>query len=376
MLNKKRLVIVKKPKAEDAPIDARAEEEPFYGESRCMGRDGECTNKAYYALNGKYLCGVHATFGFTCVELRKNPDAKAMKEATVADRHNSVERAALSEPESRTQSPPRHSSVEPKFLGPVNHVMRLKPEVSKMTCSICKQEERNKRSCKKIPTSVSAQKIEAETVVKAPAPVKVEMPTHPPMDKSDRVKRLREHLTLSKVNHEDQIMKQATLKAAHTYCVMHGLSAQKYGPLLERFIRIKFNYIKNKAEDCTGDCSKDGKNSEVKVSLGGETHTKFNFVQIRPSHDCDTYILTAYNLSSDNVESEGELYIFKVPKEEIKKIVVSFGGYAHGTIKEHGKITIESLNDKKSTKEYALRPTINDACWKALMAFRIPESDL
>ena len=223
---------------------------------------------------------------------------------------------------------------------------------------------------------VSAPKIEAETDVKATASVKVEMPTLPPMDKTERVKRLREHLTISKVNHEDQIMKLATLKDAHTYCVIHGVSAQQYGPLLERFIRIKFNYIKNKAEDCTGDCSKDGKNSEVKVSLGGATHTKFNFVQIRPSHDCETYILTAYNLSSDNVESEGELYIFKVPKEDIKKIVVSFGGYAHGTIKEHGKITIESLNDEKSKKEYALRPIINDACWKVLMQFKVSESGL
>lgn len=245
-----------------------------------------------------------------------------------------------------------------------------------MKCSICKQEGHNKRSCKKMTTPVSAPKIEAETDVKATAPVKVEMPTLPPMDKTERVKRLKEHLTLSKVNHEDQVMKLATLKEAHTYYVIHGVSAQQYGPLLERFIRTKFNYIKNKAEDCTGDCSKDGKNSEVKVSLGGATHTKFNFVQIRPSHDCETYILTAYNLSSDNVESEGELYIFKVPKEEIKKIVVSFGGYAHGTIKEHGKITIESLNDEKSRKEYALRPTINDACWKALMPFKVPESGL
>jgi len=202
------------------------------------------------------------------------------------------------------------------------------------------------------------------------------MSTIETMDKEERVKRLKEYLTLSKVNHKDQIMNLATLKEANVYCIIHGVSAQQYGPLLERFIRIKFNYIKNKAEDCIGDCSKDGKNSEVKVSLGGATHSKFNFVQIRPSHDCETYILTAYNLSSDNVESEGELYIFKVPKEEIKKIIVSFGGYAHGTIKEHGKITIESLNDEKSTKEYALRPTINDACWKELIQFKVPESEL
>jgi hypothetical protein len=196
------------------------------------------------------------------------------------------------------------------------------------------------------------------------------------MNKEDRVIRLKEHLAISKVKHEDLVMKLTTLKDAHVYCVIHGVSAQQYGPLLERFIRATFNYIKNKAEDCTGDCSKDGKNSEVKVSLGGAAHTKFNFVQIRPSHDCDNYILTAYHLSSENVESEGELYIFKIPKEDIKKIIVSYGGYAHGTIKEHGPITIDSLSDEKSIKEYALRPTINDECWKALLSFKVSESEL
>ncbi|MCK9607571.1 MAG: Rho termination factor N-terminal domain-containing protein [Methylomonas sp.] len=241
--------------------------------------------------------------------------------------------------------------------------------------------------------SISVPIIETKTDAKIKPPVKVELPlcgrafgelplrcraggelhTVLSMEKVERIKRLKEHLALSKVKHEDQIMKLATLKEAHTYCVIHCISAQQYGPLLERFIRTKFNYIKNKAEDCTGDCSKDGKNSEIKVSLGGTTHTKFNFVQIRPSHDCETYILTAYNLSPENVDSEGELYIFKVPKAEIKKIVASYGGYAHGTIKEHGIITINSLNDDKSIKEYALRPSINDECWKALMIFRIPE---
>ena len=200
--------------------------------------------------------------------------------------------------------------------------------------------------------------------------------TLPPIDRPERVRRLIEHLAISKVNHEDQLMKLATLKDAHVYCVIYGLSAQQYGPLLEKFIRTKFNYAKNKAEDCTGDCSKDGKNSEVKVSLGGATHTKFNFVQIRPSHDCDAYIFTAYHLSSENAESEGELYIFVIPKPDIKRIVVLFGGYAHGTIKEHGAITNESLNDDTSIKEYALRPTINDECWKALIPFRVPESGL
>ena len=82
-------------------------------------------------------------------------------------------------------------------------------------------------------------------------------------------------------------------------------------------------------------------------------------------------------MTLENVESEGELYVFTVPKSEIKKLVVSYGGYAHGTVKEHGKMTMDSLNDEKNgIKEYALRPTINNDCWKALMAFRVPETDL
>lgn len=195
------------------------------------------------------------------------------------------------------------------------------------------------------------------------------------MNTEDIVKRLKDHLTLAHITHEEQIMKSDTLKDAHIYCVIHAISAQQYGPLLEKFIQTKFNYIKNKAEDCTGDCSKDGQNVEIKVSLGGATHSKFNYVQIRPFHHCD-YILTAYHLSFENVESLGELYIFKIPTTEMKKIVVMYGGYAHGTTKELGKITLDSINDESSMKEYVIRPSIHDNCWKELMMFRVFEPNL
>ena len=193
------------------------------------------------------------------------------------------------------------------------------------------------------------------------------------MDKPERIKRLKEHLALSKINHEEQIMKQASLKDAHMYCVIYGVSAQQFGPLLEKYILHTFNFTKNKAEHCIGDCCKDGQNTEIKVSLGGSTHTKFNYVQIRPSHDCDNYLLTAYHLSSENVESEGELYIFRVPKKDMIDLISNFGGYAHGTIKENGKISTSTLNN---TKEYALRPSYNDKCWQALLPFRISEATL
>jgi len=199
--------------------------------------------------------------------------------------------------------------------------------------------------------------------------------TTPPMNKSDLIQGLREHLKVSKMDHKVQVMKWDTLKEAHAYCLQYT-SSQQFGPLIEMFIREKFGYTKNKAKHRKGDCSKDGKDSEVKASIGDRAHRKFNFVQIRPSHKCDNYILTAYHVSPENVEDLGELYIFRVSKTDIKNMIVSYGGYAHGTNEEHGAITIDSLNDETSTKEYALRPTMNDDCWKALMVFRISESEL
>ena len=192
------------------------------------------------------------------------------------------------------------------------------------------------------------------------------------MNKEKRIEKLREHLIYSTINHKQKIMKLSTLKDVHIYCVINSISAQQYGPLIERYIQKKYKYKKNNSKYCTGDCNKDGQNVEIKASLGGITHRKFNFVQLRPSHDCDIYILTAYNLSFENVNLEGELYIFKVTKDEIKKLIVLYGGYAHGTIKEHGEINLNiDIN-----KEYVIRPTINDKCWNSLLNFRVNENDL
>lgn len=189
-------------------------------------------------------------------------------------------------------------------------------------------------------------------------------------------KRLIEYLKCSTVNHTDEIMKCSSLKQSFVYCIYNKISSQKYGVLLEKFIRVRFGYIKNNPQDCSGDCSKNGKNSEIKVSFGGKKHNKFNYVQLRPSHDCDTYILVAYHLYEGNINSNGELYIFRVPLIEIKKLIVSYGGYAHGTIKTLGTITFESLNEQSNTKEYALRPTVDDKCWNSLLQFRISETEL
>tara|TARA_B110000285_G_C14526260_1_gene338825 strand:- start:226 stop:441 length:216 start_codon:yes stop_codon:yes gene_type:complete len=69
----------------------------------------------------------------------------------------------------------------------------------------------------------------------------------------------------------------------------------------------------------------------------------------------------------------GELFIFKLNKENLKSLIVNYGGYAHGTIGELGKITIEDLNDVTNQKEYAIRPKYGDKCWNELLEFRIKD---
>jgi hypothetical protein len=96
-------------------------------------------------------------------------------------------------------------------------------------CSICKQTGHNKLTCSKSGIGLGTALISGyETDINVRPQVKIDMPILPQMDKSERVKRLEEHLAISKVRHEDQIMNFATLKEANTYCVICGVSAQQY----------------------------------------------------------------------------------------------------------------------------------------------------
>ena len=187
---------------------------------------------------------------------------------------------------------------------------------------------------------------------------------------------LKEYLVKCSVNHEEQILQKPTLKEAHIYCLLHSISAQQYGPLLEKYIISKYGFTKLSSSECEGDCSKHGENIEIKTSLGGFHHNKFNFVQIRIAQPIQTYLFTAYHLNSDNVEREGDFYLFRIPKRNMKRLLAQHGGYAHGTLKEHGKITMESLEDETNRKEYSLRPRYMDSCWTELLRFQIEESEL
>lgn len=175
------------------------------------------------------------------------------------------------------------------------------------------------------------------------------------------------------VNHKSEILKQVCLKDAHAYCIANRIPGNIYGPLLENYIKNKYEMKRNSPSNCIGDLKHNEMNYEIKVSCGGKDHNKFNYVQLRLNHDCE-YLLTAYYLTLKNVENIGELFIFKLSKDQIKDLILDYGGYAHGTVKKLGKITKKSLEDPENNKEYALRPKYGDKCWKALLKFSIDES--
>jgi hypothetical protein len=179
-------------------------------------------------------------------------------------------------------------------------------------------------------------------------------------------------LGISQCNHKIEIIKEDNIKRAHIYCKINQLSGQVSGPLIEYYIKTKYNMEKNNASLCLGDLHHNQVNFEIKISTGGKENNKFNYVQLRMNHDC-IYIFTAYYLCENNIDNEGELFIFKLNKDDIKKLILSYGGYAHGTVQKLGKITEIELSNIANDKEYAIRPKYGDKCWNELLSFRVDE---
>lgn len=143
------------------------------------------------------------------------------------------------------------------------------------------------------------------------------------------------------------------------------LSSNQYGPLLEKFIVNKLNLSKP-PDNTSGDASFNNKNIEIKVSLGDKRGI-LSFVQLRPDHNIDYYLLLTYDLAFGDI---GQVNMFNVPSNDMNKLIVKYGNYAHGTVKKLGKIT--SSNIKGRNCEYALRTIPNNKkqigkLWKDLI---------
>lgn len=187
--------------------------------------------------------------------------------------------------------------------------------------------------------------------------------------------KLKHILEVSKINHSVEIIKQSSLKQAHAYCKLYNLSGQMMGPLIEKYIQYKYGMTKNKASSCSGDLKSKTANLEIKASNGGKENNKFNYVQIRMNHNCE-YIFTAYYLNNSNISDLGELFIFRLNKENLRPIIFKYGGYAHGTVRKLGRIKMNHLKDNSNDKEYAIRPKYGDKCWNELLRYRVNEIDI
>jgi len=177
------------------------------------------------------------------------------------------------------------------------------------------------------------------------------------------------------LDHKSSVLSCETLKEAHIYCKINQLSGQMAGCLIENYIINKFEHMsKVKSSNCEGDCiHKNGSTIEIKISLGGKTHNKFNFVQIRLGHNIDFYLLTAYYLDKSNLGNDGELYTFFIDKHNMIDIICNYGSYAHGTVGEYGKISKENIREDC---EYAIRPLYGSLLWSKLLEYRLTNSAL
>jgi hypothetical protein len=148
------------------------------------------------------------------------------------------------------------------------------------------------------------------------------------------------------------------------------LPSQSYGEVLNTWFRKTFNWEKNSANSRIGDDKVFGiYNAEVKASLCDDGKT-CHYVQIRLTHEIDFYFLPTYNFETDKT------HFFLLNKNQMKEMIVNYGGYAHGTKSEKGKV-IDNINN--ADIEYALRPNIkskDNSMWKKLCSFEIKEEDI
>lgn len=130
-------------------------------------------------------------------------------------------------------------------------------------------------------------------------------------DLIDDVKYMRDIISkVSDIEYEKNMLRKVIL------CKVY-LSSNQWGTLLEKGLRDLFKLTKAKKKD-EGDCVRNGVKMEIKVSLG-DKKGNINFVQIRPDHNIDYYLLMVYNL---NYGSLGKLHYIMVHDYNFRSIII------------------------------------------------------
>lgn len=150
------------------------------------------------------------------------------------------------------------------------------------------------------------------------------------------------------INPEDY----TSLKDYAIDCLYYGVSAQAYGPGAEAVVKNICGF-KKETKDDRGDYIYKNKAIEYKVTFANQDGG-INFVQLRPSYKIDYYILSYYDPKEAGPDI---LEHFVCRSSDLYLLLPEFGGYAHGTITENGRITSENIiKNIKHGCEYALRP--------------------
>ena len=146
------------------------------------------------------------------------------------------------------------------------------------------------------------------------------------------------------------------------------LPPASYGSVINNWFRNSphSDFKSLKSSDGVGDDLVFGKwNTEAKTSLCDDGK-KYNYVQIRLTHDIHFYLLPTYDFVLDKT------YYFLLTKKEMVEMVTKYGEYAHGRKKEKGPI-VENLDNPDI--EFCIRPVVGKECWKEIMKFNVIEDD-
>ena len=185
------------------------------------------------------------------------------------------------------------------------------------------------------------------------------------------VEKLRQEVIDRKTNRESikkDILEADSFREAGIIAKFY-LPPQSYGHVMNNWFRNSpYSDFKNlKSSDRIGDDLVFGKyNTEVKSSLCDDGK-KYNYVQIRLTHDIHFYFLPTYDFILDK-----SYYFLLTKKEMIEMVKLSNGELSHGTRSEKGSL---EENISNPDIEFCIRPVVGKDLWKELMKFDMNEND-
>lgn len=154
-------------------------------------------------------------------------------------------------------------------------------------------------------------------------------------------------------DHTENIEKLKSISAVISYCTdsVNHIDDTDRGDYIEAYIIKKYRLTKHNSGNKNGDCSTSfGWNIEIKTGFNmpdcAKNENTIMFSGLKLSHNCHSYVLVAYNLNSENMNTGGEIYIFNVPKADML-------------------LFVQSINSK------TLNFTIGNQRWNELLKYRI-----